>query len=98
MLSQNFVYLGILIGSIGFISYFISTVRGKVRPNKVSFALWSIAPLIAFFAEINQKVGTQSLLTLSVGVFPLAIFLGSFIDKKAYWKIKKIDLLCGVFS
>ena len=98
MLNQNFVYLAILIDAIGTYSYFIDTVKGRIRPNKVSFALWSLAPLIAFFAEMNQGVGIQSLMTLSVGFFPFIIFLGSFVNKKAYWEIKKFDVFCGVIS
>ena len=98
MFDQNFVFVGVLIGAIGSASYVIDTIKGKIQPNKVSFALWSVAPLIAFFAEIKQKVGIQSLLTLSVGVFPLIIFLSSFVNKKAYWKISKFDLSCGILS
>ena len=98
MLNQNFVFLGILLGALGSTSYFVDTIKGKIQPNKVSFGLWSVVPLIAFLAEVNQKVGMQSLLTLSVGVFPFIIFLGSFVNKKAYWKISKFDLSCGLLS
>ena len=98
MLNQNFVFVGIAIAAVGLSSYFIDTVRGKIKPNKVSFALWSIAPIVAFFAQIKQGVGIQSLMTLSVGIFPIIIFLGSFVNKKAYWKITKFDLICGALS
>lgn len=98
MLNENFVFLGIAINVIGLSSYFIDTVKGKIQPNKVSFALWSLAPLIAFFAQIKQGVGIQSLTTLTVAIEPLIIFLGSFVNKKAYWKITKFDLACGALS
>jgi len=98
MISALIIYLGILISAIGTVSYFTDTVKGKIKPNKVSFALWSIAPLIAFFAELTQGVGIQSLFTLSVGLFPFTIFLASFVNKKAYWKINKFDIGCGVLS
>lgn len=98
MLNQSFVYVGIFISAIGSAGYFIDTVKGKIKPNKISFALWSIAPFIAFFAEINQGVGIQSLMTLSVGLFPMIILVGTFVNKKAYWKISKFDVICGLFS
>src|SRR6266567_1954890 len=98
MLHQNFVYVGIIINAIGSASYFMDTIKGKIQPNRVSFALWSIAPLIAFFAEINQGVGIQSFLPLSVGLFPLIILVGTFVNKKSYWQISKFDLLCGFLS
>lgn len=98
MLDQNFIFVGIALNAIGLSSYLIDTVKGKIQPNKVSWALWSIAPLVAFLAQIKQGVGIQSLMTLSVGLFPIIIFLGSFVNKKAYWKLAKFDLSCGVLS
>lgn len=98
MLNQNFVFVGIAINAIGLYSYLLDTIKGKIQPSKVSFALWSIAPLVAFFAQIKQGVGVQSLMTLSVGLFPIIIFLGSFVNKEAYWKLTKFDLSCGALS
>ena len=98
MLNENFVFVGIAINAIGLSSYLIDTVKGKIQPNKVSFALWSLAPIVAFFAQIKQGVGIQSLMTLSVGLFPIIIFFGTFVNKKAYWKLTKFDLSCGALS
>lgn len=98
MLNENFVIVGAIIGIIGSLSYLIDTVKGKVKPNRVSFLLWALAPLIAFAAEIQQGVGIQSLMTFSVGFLPLIIFIASFFNKKAQWKLKKFDFACGAFS
>src|SRR3990167_9898627 len=98
MLNENFVFVGIVINAIGLLSYFIDTIKGKIQRNKVSFALWSIAPIVAFFAQISQGVGIQSLMTLSVGLFPIIIFIGTFVNRKAYWKITKFDLSYGGLS
>lgn len=95
MLSENFVYLGIVISFLGGISYLIDTLKGRAKPNKVSWFVWALAPLIAFWATIQQGVGTQSLLTFIVGFNPLIIFLASFVNKRAYWKITRLDLACG---
>lgn len=98
MLPEQFVFVGIAINAVGLSSYLIDTVKGKIKPNKVSFALWSIAPIITSFAQFKQGVGIQSLMTLSVGIFPIIIFLGSFVNKKAYWKITRFDLSIGALS
>ena len=74
MLSQNFVIIGTVIGAVGSIAYLVDTVKGKVKPNRVSFLLWSIAPLIAFAAQIKQGVGLESLMTFSAGFLPLTVF------------------------
>ncbi|KKU09496.1 MAG: hypothetical protein UX13_C0039G0016 [Candidatus Woesebacteria bacterium GW2011_GWB1_45_5] len=98
MLNSNFVIVGTLISALGSFAYLIDTVKGKIKPNKVSFLLWSIAPFIAFAAQIKQGVGIESLMTFSTGFLPLAIFIASFVNKKAEWKLTKFDLLCGFLS
>jgi hypothetical protein len=54
--------------------------------------------LVAFWATLQQGIGVQSSLTFMVGFNPLLIFLASFVNKKAYWKITKLDLTCGVLA
>jgi hypothetical protein len=98
MINQNFVILGAIIAAVGSASYLIDTLKGKVKPNRVSFLLWSLAPLIAFFAEIKQGVGIQALMTFVVGFLPLTIFIASFVNKKAEWKLTGFDLMCGALS
>jgi len=98
MINQNFVYLGAIIFFIGSVGYIIKTLQGKIKPNKVTWFLWALAPLIAFAAQIKQGVGLQSLLTFMVGFMPIIIFLASFVNKKSYWKIERSDLICGSLS
>lgn len=98
MISQNYIYLGALIFFLGSIGYFFETIKGKVKPNRVTWFLWGLAPIIAFVAQINQGVGLQSLLTFMVGFVPFLILAASFTNKKSYWKIQKLDLICGLFS
>lgn len=98
MINENFVILGAVIYALGFLKYLQETIQGKIKPNRVTFILWAIAPLIAFAAEIKQGVGIQSLMTFMVGFSPLVIFIATFINKKAEWKIGNFDLICGFFS
>ncbi|HZU65761.1 MAG TPA: hypothetical protein VFA09_00660 [Ktedonobacteraceae bacterium] len=98
MINQNFVILGAIISSTGGITYVIATIKGRVKPNRVSFLLWSLAPLIAFVAELQQGVGIQSLMTFMVGFLPLTIFIASFVNKNARWKLTRFDLICGGLS
>ncbi len=60
--------------------------------------MWSLAPLIAFAAEIHQGVGWESAATLVVGVLPLTVFSVSFLNKKSDWKLHSFDLVCGGLS
>lgn len=98
MINENFIFLGVAIGSIGGIIYLIETLKGKVQPNKVTWFLWALAPLTAFAAQIQQGVGIESLMTFQVGFIPLLIFFASFFNKKSTWKLSKFDLICGGLS
>lgn len=98
VINENFVIVGVILQSIGGFNYLVDTVRGKIQPNKVTWLLWSIAPLIAFAAEISQGVGIQALTTFIVGFVPLIIFLASFLNKKAEWKLGRLDFICGALS
>ncbi|MCL5784153.1 MAG: hypothetical protein M1142_02245 [Patescibacteria group bacterium] len=98
MINENFVLLGIFINFLGGLSYIKDTLQGKVQPNRVSWGLWALAVAIAFSAEVSQGVGIQSLTTFMAGFMPLLIFLSSFVNKKAYWKLTKFNLLCAVLS
>lgn len=60
--------------------------------------MWSLPPLITFFAQMQQGVGVQSFMALSLGILPLIVFVASFFNKKANWEISAFDLTCGSFS
>jgi len=98
MINQNWIYIGVGIQTLGGIGYLIDTLKGRVKPNKVGWLLWSIAPLIAFSAMIKQGVGPEAWATFIVGFLPLLVFIASFVNKKAYWEITKLDYICGTLS
>ncbi len=98
MLHSNFIIIGSLIGAIGSVAYLVATVKGRVKPNKVTFLLWSVVPFIAFFAQINQGVGLEALMTFSTGFLPLTVFIASFVNRKAEWKLTWFDSICGIIT
>lgn len=98
MSTQTFIIIGGILSSIGSVYYLVEVLKGKVKPNRVSFLLWSIAPLVAFAAQIKQGVGIEALLTFLVGFFPILIFIASFLNKKAEWRLGVFDLVCGALS
>lgn len=98
MLNENFVILGVAISLLGGSKYLIDTIRGKVKPNKVTFLLWALAPIIAFAAELKQGVGLLSLITALAGFLSLSIFIASFVNKEAEWKLNLFDFACGTLS
>ena|SRR3989344_3963637 len=98
MIDERFIILGAFINFLGAMSYLISTLKGKTKPNKVTWLLWATAPMLAFSAEIEQGVGLISLTTFMAGFNPILIFLASFVNKKSQWNISKFDIICGSLS
>jgi hypothetical protein len=99
MLPYYISYITIVLGLVGAVSYIREIIKGKTRPNIVTWILWSIAPLVGVY--INYKSGIPLPLLFSTfiaGFSPLLVVIASFIKNNAYWKITKFDILCGAFS
>lgn len=74
MLPEYFTFLAVFISAIGSIAYLHDVIKGHVKPNEVSFLFWSVAPLVVYAVQLGNKVGIESFMTLSTGLFPLFIF------------------------
>jgi len=98
MINQNFIWAALAISIFGNFAYIRDTLKGKTKPNRVTFFLWGAAPLVAFFAQKSGGANIQILYTLTLALLAFAILAASFIDKKAYWAITKFDVTCGSMS
>jgi len=98
VIDPHFAILGALIVLSGNAAYARDTVRGNTQPNRVSWSLWALAPMIAFAAQVVQGVGLNAVLTLAVGFGPLLVVAASFLDPKAYARVTPFDVGCGVLS
>ncbi len=95
---QYLVILGAAVHLIGIYFYIKNIIKGNTKPNKITWLLWGVAPLIATFAAISNGVRLAVLPVFMAGFGPLVIFVFSLFNKKAYWKIEKFDYICGLFS
>lgn len=92
------VFIGAFIQLIGIYYYGREVVRGNTKPNRVSWLMWSIAPLIATAAGLASGVSLAVIPVFMSGFGPLIIFILSFANKKSYWKLRRFDYLCGFLS
>lgn len=80
-------------------AYFRDTLAGRTKPNRVSWFLWALAPLVSFSAAFSVDADIwASVRVLVGGVVPGVIFLGSFFNRKSYWKLTRFDWFCGGLS
>jgi hypothetical protein len=93
------VVLSALVSIAGSAAYIRDTLSGKTKPNRVSFSMWALAPLIGTAAALSAHADVWATIRIFLsGFLPLLIFLASFINPQSYWKLSIFDLLCGLFS
>jgi hypothetical protein len=98
VIDVHFVYLGAAVSVAGTTAYLRDTLRGTTQPNRVTWLLWAVAPLLAFAVELRSGVGLRALPTFMVGFLPLLVFVASFVNPAALWRIGPLDYLCGALS
>ena len=99
MLNQNFAVLAALISLVGNASYAWDTLKGATQPNRVSWTLWMLAPLVAFAAELAEKADLKvALLTLAIGTGPLLVLIASSLNRQSYWEATRLDIACAAVS
>lgn len=92
------VFVGMIIFFLGTLSYIKGIIKGKVKPNGVTWFIWSAAPIIASVAAFTDGVGLATLPVFVAGSFPLMVFTISLFKKGAFFKLARFDILCGVLS
>ncbi|MCD5422893.1 hypothetical protein LRS71_25675, partial [Rhodococcus pyridinivorans] len=98
MIDPSFVLLGAAFSLVGTLVYAAFTVRGAVRPNRVSWFLWGSAAMIAFLAQLDDGVGLPAVSMLAFAVGPFAIIAASFWNRQSCWRVSAFDLSCGTVS
>lgn len=78
--------------------YIKETIKGNTKPNRVSRLMRTIAPMIATWAALSDGIHRAALPVFMSWFGPFLIFLASFVNKKAYWKLEKFDYICGASS
>lgn len=98
VIDERFVLLSFVFSIFGTFTYIKGILEGRVKPNKITWLLWGLIPLIAFFAQISAGVTWPAVMTFTSGFFPLVIFAISFKSKGSKWKISKLDIICASIS
>lgn len=95
---QYAVILGAMAELAGKYYYIKNTLLGKTKPNKVTWLMWTVAPIIATFAALADGVRWAVLPVFMTGFGCLLVLLAALANPKSYWKLEKFDYLCGICS
>lgn len=98
VIDSRFVYLAALLSAVGAYGYIRDTLRGSTSPNRVTWSLWGLEGVLAFVIEVQQHVGSAALMTLMLGLAPVAVLVASFRSHHGVWRLGAFDVVCGLVS
>ncbi|HEY4488340.1 MAG TPA: hypothetical protein VJB97_02395 [Candidatus Paceibacterota bacterium] len=64
----------------------------------MTFLLWSIVPFIGSAAAFAAGATWAAVPAFFAGLCPFLVFLASFVNPKAYWRLSTGDYICGALS
>lgn len=78
------VVLSALISIAGSFAYIRDTLKGRSKPNRVSWGMWALAPLIGTAAALSAHADIWATVRIFLaGFLPLLVFLASFINPQS---------------
>src|ERR1700691_3366972 len=86
---------GSVVNFIACLGYVRAIFKGEASPNRVTWFLWALVPLIAGAAQLRAGVGISTLVVLSVGAGPAFVVLASFVRHRGSWSLGPFDYVCG---
>ena len=87
--------LGSVINFAACLGYVRAIFNGEAAPNRVTWFLWALVPLIAGAAQLRAGVGISTLVVMSVGAGPACVVLASFARGTGSWQLGPFDYVCG---
>ncbi|SRR6266498_1543474 len=98
MLPTWFVVFSVIIRLWSGTQYAWGVLRGKARPNAVTWFLWGLTPLITFFAQLQYGWSGQSFVLLALALSPLVICTIAFIKSPGRYHFTPLSITCGLLA
>ena len=75
MLPSSFIIITFILRLLGSAVYIRAIIKGQVRPNLLSWFLWSLTPLIAFAAVARAGEGASGLGMLALALSAVVVLI-----------------------
>jgi hypothetical protein len=78
--------------------YALAVVRGRARPNIVTWFLWGLTPMIAVAAQLGDGAGPAVAVTFVLGLGPLVVSVVAFFTDRSASRLTPFTLSCAAAS
>lgn len=72
--------------------------KGQTKPNRVSWLMWSVQPLIATAAAVSTGVTWAAVPVFMAGFLCFLVFIVAVFVPGAYWRLSAFDYACGFLA
>jgi hypothetical protein len=80
------------------IAYVFDILRGRARPNPITWFCWGLTASITLAAQIAEGVGIQALVTFAIALGPMAIFVVSILRSRDASSFTPANVTCGALA
>ncbi len=94
MKPEYIVYISLVVSLVANFVYIRETLLGRTKPDRASWFVWFLIPFIASFLVFRKGELYSALPIFISGFTSFLVFVSSFFNKNAYWKMDKIDISC----
>jgi len=92
------VFIAAVLQFGGIFWYIRRTLKDLTKPNKVSWLMWGLPPIIAAIAAFADGARWEVLPVFFSGFVSILVCIAALTNRRSYWKLGSFDYLCGVFS
>jgi hypothetical protein len=98
MLPGYFIIVTFALRLLGSAAYIRAIIKGKARPNLLSWFLWSTTPIVAFVAAISSGVGISSFGTLALAASSVLVLIVALWRRAGVIAFDPATIACGLFA
>ena len=98
MISELIVLIAVIIQLTGVSFYIKDMFRGTTKPNLVTWFVWALAPMIGSWLAWKAGARLSILPVFMAGFNPVLVIIVAILIKRGYWKITKLDIVCGILA